>query len=218
MSQRGLFIVLDGGEGVGTTTASQAAVIALENQGLPVLWSREPGGSPYAEEIRKLILSDTAKHADAETMFGLFWAARRDHVVQTVIPALQKGATVICDRFDSSTWAYQIYAEEQRQLSMLFWAMRKQYLGEWVPDCYILLDVAPSIALPRAKSRTDKPTHFDERELDFHTKVREGFKEFTHFVPHRVIDAGESKEEVLAKVLHTIKETQFLKEALKVIQ
>lgn len=218
MSAKGLFIVVDGGEGVGTTTASKAAVAALEAQGLPVLWSREPGGSPYAEEVRKLILSDSAKHTDAETMFALFWAARRDHLVQTIIPALQKGATVISDRFDSSTWAYQIRAQEQSQLVQLFWAMRKHYLGEWMPDCYIILDVAPSVSLSRAKSRADKPTHFDERELDFHRRVREGFKEFTHFVPHRVIDAGETKENVLQKVLKTIEETEFLKQTLPVVE
>lgn len=205
------FIVLDGGEGTGTTTMSKDAVAALEAEHIPALWTREPGGSPYAEKIRELILSDDAKHADAETMFGLFWAARRDHLQQTVIPALTAGKVVISDRFDSSTWAYQICAQEQRQLSDLFWAMRKHYLGEYMPDLYIILDAAPSIALQRAKRRAGKVTHFDEREVDFHNRVREGFKEFTHMAPHRVIDAGEEKEVVLEKVLRTIEEIRMLK-------
>ncbi len=203
--------MLDGGEGTGTTTMSKDAVTSLVREGIPALWTREPGGSPFAEKIRELILSDDAKHADAETMFGLFWAARRDHLIQTVIPALQKGAVVICDRFDSSTWAYQLCAQEQKQLKDLFWAMRQHYLGEWIPDLYIILDVAPSVALARAKRRVGKMSHFDERELDFHNRVREGFKEFTHVAPHRVIDAGEPKEAVLEKVLRTIKEMRLLR-------
>ncbi len=186
MSAYGTFIVIDGGEGTGTTTMSKEAVLALETARIPAVWTREPGGSPYAEKIRELILSDDARHADAETMFGLFWAGRRDHMLHTVLPALKEGKVVISDRFDSSTWAYQLCAQEQRQLKDLFWAMRAHYLGEWVPDLYIFLDVAPSIALARAKRRVGKQTHFDERELDFHNRVREGFKEFTHHAPHRV--------------------------------
>ncbi len=211
MTTSGTFIVIDGGEGTGTTTMSKDAVAALEQLRIPALWTREPGGSPYAEKIRELILSDDAKHADAETMFGLFWAARRDHLNQTVIPALKQGMVVISDRFDSSTWAYQICAQEQRQLIDLFWAMRAHYLQGFIPDRYIILDVAPSIALARAKRRVGKQTHFDERELDFHNRVRDGFKEFTHVAPHRVIDAGEPKEVVLEKVLKTIEEVRLLK-------
>lgn len=206
MSAYGTFIVIDGGEGTGTTTMSKGAVAALEQEGKRALWTREPGGSPYAEKIRELILSDDAKHADAETMFGLFWAARRDHMQQTVIPALKRGEVVISDRFDSSSWAYQICAQEQRQLKDLFWATRVQYVGEYTPAIYIILDVAPSIALARAKRRVGKANHFDEREVDFHNRVREGYREFTHIAPHRVIDAGEPREAVLEKVLQTIRE------------
>ncbi|MDP2650293.1 MAG: dTMP kinase, partial [bacterium] len=100
-TKKGTFIVIDGGEGSGTTTVAKAVV---EHFGWGAVYTREPGGSPYAEKIRDLVLSDEAKHSDAETQFALFWAARRDHLKHSVIPALADGKIVISDRFDSSTY------------------------------------------------------------------------------------------------------------------
>lgn len=196
MDKTGKFIVIDGGEGTGTTTMSK---YVAENK--QMLWTREPGGSPFAEDIRKLILSDVAKHADAETMFGLFWAARRDHLLQTVAPALMSGKGVVCDRFDSSTWAYQIIAQEQPQLRDLFWKMREHYVADLKPDLYIFLDVEPSVGLLRARGRGGALTHFDERALSFHTKVREGFLEFARLVDGIVVDAGQPMDAVKNQVL-----------------
>src|SRR5579864_4280814 len=105
--EKGKFIVLEGGEGAGKST--QLRVIK-EILGDDIVITREPGGSPYAEEIRNVILKSTnAGQADAKTHFALFWAARADHMKNTVLPALNAGKHVISDRFDSSTFAYQIY-------------------------------------------------------------------------------------------------------------
>ena len=148
--RKGLFIVLDGGEGAGKTTVAKEVVKRL---GWSAIYTREPGGSPYAEKIRDLILSDDAKRSDAETQFALFWAARRDHLKHTIAPALNDGKIIITDRFDSSSYAYQIIAQENLQLLDLFWKKREHFLAGFEPDKYILLDIKPEAGLARAASR-----------------------------------------------------------------
>lgn len=196
MSKKGTFIVIDGGEGSGTTTVSKEIVKQL---GWGALYTREPGGSPYAEKIRELILSDDAKTSDAETQFALFWAARRDHIKHTVAPALRDGKIVICDRFDSSTYAYQMIAQEQIQLVDLFWKMREHFLDGFLPDAYILFDVDPEIGIARAKGRAGELNHFDKRKMDFHKKVNKGFKEFITMKVERgfTVDASQPLEKVI---------------------
>lgn len=199
MTKKGLFIVLDGGEGSGKSTLLE---MIKKYYGEKVVITREPGGSAYAEEIRWIIRdSPNAKQADAETMFGLFWAARADHVRNTVIPAIKQGKMVISDRFDSSTFAYQICAQGSRRLERLFWEVRSLFLGNNTPDLYVYLDIRPSVGLARKTNQTDeKKNHFDERNLAFHEAVRNGFKEFFatggHGIKSLIIDAEQSKEEV----------------------
>lgn len=209
---RGKFIVFEGGEGSGKSTVSKHVVGQLKAEGKPVLWTYEPGGSPFAKKIRELILSDDAKHAEAETMFGLFWAARWDHLIRTVRPALELGLTVISDRFDASTYAYQIAGQEQPQLEDLFWKMRAHYVGDTQPDTYLFFDVDPAVGLARAKSRADKNTHFDDRELAFHHRVRDGFWKFgTHVeegfvhIPFVSIDANQPEPEVKQAALDLVR-------------
>lgn len=170
-----VFIVLDGGEGSGKSTMVRRLKTHF---GERILTTREPGGSPFGERVRGLVLSDDAAHCDAETNFCLFWASRRAHVMQKIRPALDQGISVICDRFDSSTWAYQICGQEQRQLADLFWSMRKHMIAGSEPDAYLWMDVSPEVGLARARSRGDVATHYDVAELDFHHRVRWGFDEF----------------------------------------
>jgi len=200
--KKGKFIVIEGGEGSGKTT-----IVKLIKETFPSLVvTREPGGSPFAEKIRSLILSSDAKDADANTQFGLFWAARADHVKNTIIPALQKGISVISDRFDSSSFAYQIYGQENQHLKKLFFQVRKIYLGNCIPDIYIFLDVDPKEGLKRrANEKGYDKNHFDERNLDFHIRIREGFLEFLKNVSHVVINANLSLEKVKAESLKKIK-------------
>jgi len=198
-NKKGLFIALDGGEGSGK---SELLEKIKKHYGDRVVVTREPGGSAYAEEIRQIIRdSPNAGQADAETMFGLFWAARADHVRNTIVPAIKRGKIVISDRFDSSTFAYQICAQGARHLEQLFWSTRSLFLGSNTPDIYVYLDIDPIIGLARKINQTDeKKNHFDERKLAFHEDVRNGFKEFFayngHGIKSLIINAENSKEKV----------------------
>lgn len=193
--KKGLFIVVDSGEGAGKTSQLKKLQGLL---GDSLVLTREPGGSPYAEEIRNLILkSPNAGQADAKTMFGLFWAARADHLKNTVSPALEAGKTVVSDRFDSSTFAYQIVAQGAGDLEKLFWQMRDFYLGDLKPDLYVYFDIDPVIGLSRKnKQGGEELNHFEARKIDFHNALRAGYKEFIKHVPHAVIDASQPIEKV----------------------
>lgn len=193
--KKGLFIVLDSGEGSGKSTQLK---LLQEKLGDKLVVTREPGGTPYAEEIRKLILhSPNAGQADAKTMFGLFWAARADHLKNLIKPSLEAGKIVVCDRFDSSTYAYQIVAQGASELEGFFWQMRDFYLGSLKPDLYIYLDIKPEVGLARKSGQdASEQTHFEAREIEFHKKLRVGYKAFLEKVPHAIVDAGQSVDMV----------------------
>lgn len=193
--KKGLFIVVDSGEGSGKTTQLNNA---RDFFGDSLVLTREPGGSPYAEMIRKVILDPMAGQADAKTLFGLFWAARADHLKNTIRPALEAGKIVISDRFDSSTFAYQLVAQGNRDLEPLFWQMREIYLGDLKPDLYVYFDIDPVVGLARKNQQGgDELNHFEARKIDFHNAIRAGYKEFITLVPNAVIiDASQSKEKV----------------------
>jgi len=193
--KKGLFIVVDSGEGAGKTSQLNRA---KDFFGDSLVLTREPGGSPYAEEIRHLILkSSNAAQADAKTLFALFWAARADHLKNTVIPALKAGKTVITDRFDSSTFAYQIIAQGTTELKEFFWQMRDFYLGDLKPDLYVYFDIDPVIGLGRKnKQGGEELNHFEARKIEFHNALRAGFKEFMVHVPHKTIDASQPIDKV----------------------
>jgi dTMP kinase len=197
--KRGILIVVDGGEGSSKGTNIKKAKKYWGNQ---IVTVRDPGGSPYAEDIRYIIRDSlNAKQANGETMFFLFWAARLDLMKNTIIPALNAGKIVICDRFDSSTFAYQITAQKQAGLTRLFWDIRLHHLGDYRPDLYVHLDLDPEIGLARKKNQKgEKKNHFDKRKLQFHKDVREGFKEFfseeNHGINSVTINAENSKKEV----------------------
>ncbi|MSR73384.1 dTMP kinase [Candidatus Parcubacteria bacterium] len=200
--KKGKFIVVDGGEGSGKTT-----MVALAKEHFPeMVFTREPGGSPFAEKIRAVILSPEAKDAHGETQFGLFWAARFDHLQNTIIPALQRGVHVLSDRFDSSSFVYQMHGQEARHLRDMFWKMREVYVRDGQPDLYIFLDVEPEVGLSRVAKRKETTNHFDDRALDFHKRIRNGYFEFLKSVPHVVINANQSTEEVRTDFLRTLKQ------------
>jgi len=193
--KKGLFIVVDSGEGAGKTTQLNRA---KEFFGDSLVLTREPGGSPYAEEIRQLILnSPNAGQADAKTLFALFWASRADHLKNTILPAIMAGKTVITDRFDSSTFAYQIVAQGSRELESLFWQIRDAFLGDQKPDLYIYFDIDPVIGLARKNNQGgEELNHFEARQIDFHQRQRAGSKEFMTHVPHAEIDASQPIDKV----------------------
>ena len=205
MNTRGKLIVLEGGEGSGKSTA----LLRLASMyGDRILLTREPGGTPFAEEIRRLALnSEGGKQADAMTQFALMWASRAEHFNHKIRPALAQGIHVLSDRFDSSTWAYQLFGQEGKgDLRELFPHMKKAVIGSDEPSLYIYLDVDPAEGLRRkGKQQSVQLNHFDDRDLAFHHRVREGFLDFMKKVPHRIIDANQSVEKVQTEFLDTLK-------------
>lgn len=192
------FIVIEGGEGSGK---SSMLMRLKEKLGDSIMTTREPGGTPYAEVIREATLKNPlAKTAPAETTLCLMFASRYDNSENMIKPALEKGTPIITDRFDASSYAYQVYAQSKGKLEKLFWDLRDHLSVK--PDLYIFFDVEPKEGVRRANSRNQsllqgkQYDHFDDREIDFHTQVREGYLKFFQKVPHKIIDANQSFEKV----------------------
>lgn len=204
---RGRFIVVDGCEGAGKTTQLKRLRAQLPD----AVFTREPGGSPYAEAIREVILyHPEAKQADDATLLCLFFAARFDHLRATVIPTLEAGKDVITDRFDSVTYAYQLYAKGNMQLEPIFITLRDEYMKVVKPDLYIIFDVDPRVSLARKQSQSaagaEKLNHMDERAIEFHQAAREGFKQFVERfgVNAKIIDASLPVDEVYTNLLSSL--------------
>lgn len=195
---RGKFITFEGGEGTGKST--QAAMLAsrLESLGVPVHLTREPGGSPGAEIIRHVLLSGAAKPLGADVEAMLFAAARDDHVQCTILPALESGKWVICDRFADSTRVYQgiLGNVDQRIIKVL----ERVAIGDLAPDLTVILDVPVSLGVERAKERrgTAEPDRFEAENVEFHQQLRDGFLSIAAKEPERcvVIEASPAKEAV----------------------
>jgi len=210
---KGKFIVLEGGEGAGKGTIRTF----LENHFPDVVFTREPGGTPLAEKIRAAMICPEAAQANAATQFALIWASRLEHVRAKVRPALEAGKTVISERFDSSTYAYQIFGQEAPYLKLLFAEFRK-LLGKTIPDLYIFLDVKAEEGVQRVEGNKKKEParpkdgrsggepldHFEKRAIDFHRRIREGYGEFLKTVPHVIVDANRPLEAVQQEVLSII--------------
>lgn len=190
------FIAIDGGEGSGKSTL----MIALkELYADSLVYTREPGGSPYAEVIRTATLKNPlAKTAPAETTLSLMFAARFDNSENLIRPSLESGKPVITDRYDASSYAYQVHSQSDGKLEELFWSLRKHLSA--IPDIYIFFDVDPEIGIRRAHSRNQsllkEYDHFDDREIEFHAKVRQGYLKFFSKVPHIIINANKPIESV----------------------
>ena len=181
--KRGRFITFEGGEGTGKSTQVRLLAQHLAKTGADVVQTREPGGSPSAEEIRTLLVTGAADRWSplAETL--LFYAARVEHWRQVIEPAIARGAHVICDRFADSTMAYQCYAggldkrvvEELHRLTM----------SKAGPDLTIVLDMPVDEGLKRAAARRDDETRFERKGREFHERLRAGFLEIARLAPER---------------------------------
>jgi dTMP kinase len=185
--QRGRFITLEGGEGAGKTTQTDLLVQALQARGLPVLRTREPGGSPGAELLRGILLAGEIDWSPrAETL--LHFAARAEHVAKTIEPALAEGTWVICDRFYDSTMAYQGYGQGADRA---FIAAQIELLGI-VPDVTVVLDVPEAVAGVRLRQRGNSADRYDRLGPDFHARVRNGFRTIARDEPARCIEVDAS--------------------------
>ena len=202
--KKGKFIVIDGMDGSGKTT--ELRLLKKEARLRGALFTYEPGGTSRAEKIRRALLTHKAGKRDAVSDFFLFWAARAAHVEEAIAPALAKGKHVISDRFDSSTFAFQVVAEQRKDLENAFWACRKAVLGKHAPDAYIILDMSPQAALVRRKrDRSKALTTFDKQSLAYHARVRAGFRKFKPGAKVYFIDGSGSPEVTHAKVWYVVK-------------
>lgn len=202
---KGMFITIEGGEGAGKTTLIRLLAAELEAQGLPVMTTREPGGIPIAEKIREVILDTSHTSMDGRTEALLYAAARRQHLVEKVVPALDAGQWVICDRFIDSSLAYQGYA---RGLGMETVREINRYAIEsWMPDITLYLDIPPELGLARiAASSQREVNRLDLEKESFHRKVRQGYLLLLEQEPERIVmlDASGEPEEILKEACRVI--------------
>ncbi len=199
---RGKFITFEGGEGTGKSTQAAMLALRLESLGLRVLLTREPGGSPGAEIIRHVLLSGAAKPFGPEAEAMLFAAARDDHIRCTILPALEAGQWVICDRFADSTRVYQGALGEVDQ--RLIKALERVSVGDLYPDLTLVLDIPAALGLKRAARRRGgaNPDRFEAETIDFHDKLRQAYLALAAAEPERcvVVDTAAPKEKVARQV------------------
>ncbi len=182
MDKRGKFIVIDGMDGSGKGTQIALLKAKLNNV---VYFTREPGGTPLAEEIRVMLLRTDGPTRNPTSDLFLFFAGRASHVEDLIAPARIDGKHFLCDRYDSSTWAFQIYGEQRHELEGLFHAIRKNLSVEYLPDAYIFLDLPAEVAFERrAKDTQQEKSRFDIKSLEYHERVRDGFRQFGRAVLH----------------------------------
>lgn len=204
---QGRFISFEGTEGVGKTTAIEQLCARLQARGIDYLRTREPGGSPFAERLREILLDpNTAINDDTELL--LMFAARCDHMQQVILPALQRGTWVICDRFTDSTVAYQGFGRAdgdaivRAKIDMLI----EQFVVQ-LPELTLWLDLPVLEGMARANKRS-AADRFEQQATEFFTRVHQGFSVLASEQPERIqrIDASGSTNEVSARIWQTIEE------------
>lgn len=202
-----LFFTFEGPEGAGKTTVLKMIVSKLQEEGKEVIATREPGGSVIAEEIRQVILNPVHKEMDAKTEALLYAAARSQHFVEKIEPALREGKVVLCDRFIDSSLAYQGIG---RGLGIEGVKSINEFaIGERMPDMTILFDLDPEIGLERINAHKDREVNrLDVESLAFHQKVRKAYLMLAKEFPERifVIDASKPLEEVYQSVWKVLRD------------
>lgn len=208
---QGKFISLEGGEGAGKTTSRAYISAFLRQYGITVLETREPGGTEVSEAIRQLLLNTHLPPMQVDTELLLMFAARNEHLQRKIIPALQAGVWVICDRFTDATYAYQGDGRglsQQRIAALETWVQ-----GSLRPDYTFLFDLEVTVGMQRVKSRSqqlgDQMDRFEQENLAFFERIRAGYLKRAQQYPdqYRVIDAGQDVAQVqqqLAEILQTI--------------
>lgn len=203
---KGKFITLEGPDGSGKTTVSLKVVAYLKDQGYKVMLTREPGGVDIAEQIRNVILDKNNTAMDAKTEALLYAAARRQHLVEKVLPALNQGYIVICDRFVDSSLAYQGVG---RHLGIdKVYAMNLFAIEDIMPDKTIFFDIDYMLGLERIKRNERESDRLDNDSLDFHRQVYEGYLQICEKYPDRIvkIDASLALNEVVDQVIREIEQ------------
>jgi len=200
-----IFITFEGGEGSGKSTVLKLIAERLTKEGVKILTTREPGGTPISEQIRSVILDKANTAMDPRTEALLYAASRRQHLVEKVWPALKEGKIVLCDRFLDSSLAYQGGARDlgiANVLGINLFATEGTY-----PDLTLLFDIAPEVGLERiAKNKGREVNRLDLEKMAFHQKVRKAFHELAKTYADRyvIIDASKPLEEVVDQVYQVI--------------
>ena len=199
MAQRGLFITFEGIDGSGKSTQARLLAEHLRAEGREVVLTREPGGSPGAEEIRRLVLEGDPERWSAETEILLFTAARRDHLEKTIQPALEAGKVVVCDRFADSTRVYQ--GITRGDLRGLVDELHSMMIGR-EPDLTFVIDMDPALGLSRAKGRNGTEERFEDFGEGMQVQMRAAFLALAGEFPGRcvVVDGTRDIDTVAADV------------------
>lgn len=195
-----MFISFEGIDGSGKSTQARRLAQTLGERGLDVVLTREPGGSPGAEEIRRLLVEGGSERWSPETELLLFTAARRDHLERLIRPALDRDAWVITDRFADSTRVYQ--GAVRATQGQLVEELHRLMIGI-EPDLTFVIDIAPEISLRRGQARGGSEDRFEGMGLEFQQRLRDGFHALAERAPGRIrmIDGSGSQDEVAARVL-----------------
>ena len=203
MTAKSAFISFEGIDGSGKTTQLELLAEQLRTEGQHVLLTREPGGSPGAEEIRTLVLRGDPDRWSAETELLLFTAARRDHLERTILPALAAGKIVLCDRFADSTRMYQ--GLSRGDLRQAVDTLHALMIGT-EPDLTVLIDINPALGLRRAKSRHGTEERFEDFGESLQARMRQGFLTLAAEQPHRirVVDGDRSIEDVAQDISNLV--------------
>ena len=202
MKEKGFFISFEGIDGSGKSTQIQHLGKYLETLGFDVIITREPGGSVGGEQIRNLLLQGAVDRWSAETEILLFTASRRDHLERIILPALDSGKIVICDRFTDSTRMYQgMRGPSLRNLVELL----NEKIIKRNPDLTIIIDINPETGLKRAKSRKTVEERFEDFGVDLQMKMRQGFIELSKEFSNRIeVVNGQQSVDKLAQDICTL--------------
>jgi len=201
---KGLFITFEGPDGSGKTTQINMLKGYLENKGFEVILTREPGGTEFGEEIRRILLDLKHKDMDEKAEMLLYAAARAQHVSKLIKPALLQGKMVLCDRFVDSSYAYQGVG---RGLGIkLVEQVNEIALAGVYPDLTILLNIEPKMGLARSANSKGLPDRLESEKIGFHEKVREGFLRVCEQNSNRIkeVEAGDSIEQVFKTVIEHV--------------
>lgn len=197
---KGLFFAFEGIDGSGKSTQAQRLAETLKARGKDFILTREPGGSPGAEDIRKLLVEGDPDRWSPETELLLFNAARRDHVERTIMPAIQAGKIVVSDRFADSTRVYQ--GVVRADLRTLADRLHQDMIG-LEPDRTFIIDMDPEVALARGLARQSGEDRFEDMGAEFQMQLRDGFQALAKEFPNRcvLIDGNRNQDDIAADVL-----------------
>ncbi len=214
--QQGIFITFEGGEGTGKSTQIKLLSDYLNSKGIKNITTKEPGGTPIGQELRKLLVCGDKDKFDPIAEALLYYADRRIHLMNKIWPALNSGSWVLSDRFADSTTAYQYYGYNKRVEKDVLQRLYNLTVGDFKPNLTILLDINPEIGLSRslkkAESMTTKETRFESRELEFHNNMRNGYLELAKQEPERIVvlNANQTIEALHQDIVNVINERYII--------